>query len=58
MHRDGAVVYVWKVTPEGPMAVTVEIGRNNLSKVEIVEGLQEGDQVFLGTPPGVEAPKL
>ena len=50
--------YVWKLTPDGPQTVVVRIGANNLSHVEIVEGLEEGDRIYLGTPPGSETPEF
>jgi multidrug efflux pump subunit AcrA (membrane-fusion protein) len=58
VFHEGVVAYAWKITPDGPTAVIIEIGNNNLSHVEIVEGLQEGDMIYLGTPPGSEAPEF
>lgn len=54
LHNADGVSYVWKVTPEGPEATDVEIGANNGTQVEITEGLGEGDQVYLGKPPGAD----
>ena len=54
VRRDRAVNYVWKDTPEGPVAVAVEVGSNNQEKVVVLEGLSEGDMIYR-TPPGGEA---
>ena len=58
VQHQGQVAYVWKLTPDGPETVMVKIGANNLSHVEVVEGLEEGDRIYLGTPPGAEAPEF
>jgi len=54
VRRDRAVNYVWKATPQGPVAVAVKVGANNQEKVVVLEGLQEGDEIYR-TPPGGEA---
>jgi len=54
VRRDRAVNYVWKDTPEGPVAIAVKVGANNQEKVVIEEGLAEGDQIYR-TPPGGQA---
>ena len=45
----GATVGMFKLEPDGREAVRVQVrlGRNSVSTIEIVEGLQEGDQVIL-----------
>jgi HlyD family secretion protein len=58
VHRDGDIAYVWRVTPDGPAATSVVLGANTVAEVEILDGLQEGDQVYLGRPPGVTSPDL
>ena len=50
VQRIDGMSYVWKVTPEGPEAVDVQIGANDRTHVEITDGLSEGEQVYLGTP--------
>lgn len=54
VRRDRSVNYVWKQTASGPLAVAVIIGANNEEKVEIKEGLAEGDVIYR-TPPGGQA---
>lgn len=48
--------FVWRITPEGPIATKVELGGNNLTHVEIVSGLAAGDRISLVRPPGAELP--
>ncbi len=48
--------FVWRMTPDGPAAVQVELGGNNLTHVEIVSGLAEGDRISLVRPAGAELP--
>jgi len=45
----GATVGMFKIEPDGKEAVrvTVKLGRSSVNNVEILEGLQEGDQVIL-----------
>lgn len=54
VRRDRAVNYLWKGTPEGPVAVQVKVGANNQEKVVIESGISEGDQIYR-TPPGGQA---
>lgn len=54
VRRDRAVNYVWKDTPEGPVAVAVEVGSNNQEKVVVLKGVDEGDMIYR-TPPGAQA---
>ena len=54
VRRDRAVNFIWKDTPEGPVAVAVEVGANNQEKVVVLDGLSEGDMIYR-TPPGGEA---
>lgn len=58
VHRDRNVNYVWKEGPEGPVVQKVKVGRQNTERVEVLEGLAEGDSVYLKVPVGVQAPKL
>ncbi|HZN40033.1 MAG TPA: efflux RND transporter periplasmic adaptor subunit [Planctomycetota bacterium] len=48
--------FVWKTTPAGPVAVPVELGASNLTHVEIVKGLLEGEEVWLVPPVGQALP--
>ncbi|MGC6489136.1 MAG: efflux RND transporter periplasmic adaptor subunit [Planctomycetota bacterium] len=54
VRRDRAVNYIWKDTPEGPVAVAVKVGANNQEKVVVLEGVSEGDMIYR-TPPGGQA---
>lgn len=54
VRRDRAVNYIWKDSPEGPVAVPIKVGANNQEKVVVLEGVAEGDMVYR-TPPGGEA---
>lgn len=50
--------YVWKATAGGPTAVEVKIGRSTTTQVEITDGLEVGQQVYLAPPPGTTEPKF
>lgn len=56
LERSGDEHYVFRSTSEGPTPVRVTIGRNNLTHVEIVAGLAEGDVVHLVPPEGAKLP--
>jgi HlyD family secretion protein len=56
VRMQGSVHYVWLDTPSGPQAQRVTIGRNNISHVEILEGIREGDRVYLSSPPDAKQP--
>lgn len=58
VRREGAVHYVWKVTRGDPIPVRVEIGRSNVSHVEITSGLEVGDRVYMSRPTGVTIPEF
>lgn len=58
VRRQGRVHYVWKLTTDGPIAQRVTVGHNNLTHVQILEGLAEGDRVYLAPPAGVEVPEF
>jgi HlyD family secretion protein len=58
LKRQAEVQYVWKVTPEGPVATRVQLGLNNTTHVEIREGLEEGDRIYLAQPVGTELPEF
>jgi RND family efflux transporter MFP subunit len=57
LERSGDRHFVWRVTPSGPVAAEVTIGRNSLTHVEIVSGLTEGQQVHLVPPEGAKLPE-
>lgn len=47
--------YVWRLGEDGqPRRVEVKVGRSNETKVEILSGLSEGDEVLLVPEDGVE----
>ena len=56
LERRGDEHFVWKSTPDGPAAAAVELGGNNLTHVQILSGLEEGDLVYLVRPPGAKLP--
>ena len=56
LERSSDAHFVWKVTPGGPIPVQVELGGNNLTHVEIVAGLREGDRIYMVRPPGAQLP--
>ncbi|MBL8749355.1 MAG: efflux RND transporter periplasmic adaptor subunit [Planctomycetes bacterium] len=56
--RDRSVNYVWKEGPNGPVATVVKVGRQNSERVEILEGVRDGDRVHLKEPAGVQPPKF
>lgn len=47
--QPGSTVSLFRITPDGEAAerVSVRLGRSSVNTVEIVEGLEEGDQVIL-----------
>ena len=57
IQRSGDTNYVWKVTSEGPAPTPISTGSNNLSHVEILAGLVEGDRIHLVQPDGVQLPE-
>jgi HlyD family secretion protein len=56
LERRGDTHYVWKLTPSGPAATEVELGGNNLTDVQVLAGLDEGDRIYLVRPPGSQLP--
>ena len=48
--------YVWLETDGEPKAVEVQLGANNLTHVEIVAGLVEGQRIHLVRPTGAKLP--
>lgn len=49
--------FVWRIEDSVPAARRVELGRNNLTHVEIVAGLEVGDRILLVPPAGRELPE-
>lgn len=58
VERDRAVNYVCKQGANGPEAVRIKVGRQNSERVEVLEGLAEGDVIYLKPPAGFTPPKL
>lgn len=56
LERQGNVHYVWKFEDNGVVAVRVQVGTNNTTYVEIIDGLEEGDRIYLAPPEGAETP--
>lgn len=50
VHRRDGWTYVWRLGPEGPEEVAVELGRFSAEAVELRSGLQDGDEILLGAP--------
>jgi RND family efflux transporter MFP subunit len=49
--------FIWKATPDGPVATPVKLGSNNLTHVEILSGVQRGDRIHLARPTGMRLPQ-
>ncbi len=58
VHVQGVVNYVWLMTPQGPEARQVQTGANNMETIQILEGLEEGDQVIIAVPEGFPLPEF
>lgn len=58
VRRDRSVNYVWKHTPQGPVAMQVRVGAHNLEKVQILNGVAVGDIVYRTPPGGVADPRF
>ncbi len=58
VFRDRSVNYVWREGADGPVAVPIRAGRQNSERVEVLDGIREGDVLHLRTPAGVQPPKL
>ncbi len=56
LERRGDTHFVWKLTADGPAATEVELGGNNLTDVQVLRGLAEGERVYLVRPPGSQLP--
>jgi hypothetical protein len=57
LERRGDAHFVWKASDGGPTPVPVVLGANNLTHVEILAGLAEGDRIYLVRPAGVQLPR-
>lgn len=58
VQREGDHHYVWKQTEFGPVATPVMVGRNSLTEVEVLDGLREGEVVYLAPPTGAQVPEF
>ena len=56
VKRRGESHFVWMIEGGRPQAHRVKIGRNNLTHVEVLDGLQAGDAVMMVPPDGAETP--
>jgi len=56
VKRRGDAYWVFRDGPDGPVATKVELGSNNLTHVQIVDGLHAGDDVWLVQPEGAQLP--
>lgn len=56
LERQGDEHFVWLETAGGPVPAPVQLGASNLTHVEVLEGLAEGDRIHLVRPPGVRLP--
>ena len=50
VFEEGGQLLVYRKTLAGPEKTSVKIGASSDSSVEILEGLKEGDEVFLYRP--------
>ena len=49
--------FLWKATPDGPVATPVTLGSNNLTHVEIISGVAQGERIHLTRPVGMRLPQ-
>ncbi len=56
VHRKGARLFCYVERGDGPEVQPVEVGLANESRVAILNGLNEGDRVYLSPPPDAPAP--
>jgi len=56
VKRRGDAYWVFRPEPTGPVATKVKLGSNNLTHVQILDGLQAGDDVWLVQPEGAQLP--
>jgi len=57
LEREKDRHYVWLARSEGPVAMEVTVGANNLTHVEILTGLEDGDRIYLVPPTGGVLPE-
>lgn len=57
LARDGDRHFVWLASGTSVRAAQVKLGGNNTTHVEVVEGLQEGDRIYLVRPAGAQLPE-
>lgn len=58
VFRDRSVNYVWKQVASGPVATPIKVGRQNTERVEVLDGVAEGEMLHLTVPAGVQPPKF
>ena len=58
VRTQGVVHYVWLQTSGGPVARLIELDQKNDTHIVVLEGLSEGDQVFLENPEGIAPPSF
>jgi HlyD family secretion protein len=56
VKRRGDSYWVFRADPGGPVATRVKLGSNNLTHVQVLDGLQAGDEVWLVQPEGAQLP--
>jgi multidrug resistance efflux pump len=56
INREVRALYCWVHRDSGPVARQVQVGSESLAAVEITEGLEAGDWVYLNPPAGVQDP--
>ena len=57
VFTQGAVDYVWVHTGEGPVARQITLGQQNHTHTVVLEGLEEGEMVYMLEPLGMTAPE-
>jgi len=50
VFREGERLFVYRGNGASPEEVVVTIGKSSETHVQILDGLKEGDRVFLATP--------
>jgi hypothetical protein len=56
VKRRGDTYWVFRADHSGPVATRVRLGSNNLTHVQVLDGLQTGDEVWLVQPDGAQLP--
>jgi HlyD family secretion protein len=58
VNVQGVVNYVWLMTPDGPEARIVHTGAVTLEHIQLLDGVEDGDQLLMSEPEGFTAPEF